>query len=104
MVSKKAREVNIPHVTQKEASVFDSRPDRDWLNPISMSRLKDAVGSKAKKVVLNGVEFAITYGHTFTYKTTGEVVECVKLQRTDGDFVPFGYIAMQTIEKFRFDG
>lgn len=96
--------MDIPHVSKKEASVFDSRPDRDWLNPISMSRLKDAVSEKAKKVVLNGVEFAITYGHTFTYKTTGEVVECVKLKRTDGGFVPFGYIALYNLDKFRFDG
>lgn len=96
--------MNISHVTEKEASVFDSRPDRDWLNPISLSKLKDAVAQKAKKVVLNGVEFTITYGHTFTYKTTGEVVECVKLKRTDGQFVPFGYISMHTIGKFRFDG
>lgn len=96
--------MNIPHSTVQEASVFDSRPDRDWLNPISMSRIKDAVSENKRKVILNGVEFAITYGHTFTYKTTGEVVECVKLKRTDGDFVPFGYIALHTIEKFRFDG
>lgn len=96
--------MDIPHVSKKEASVFDSRPDRDWLNPISMSRLKDAVGQRAKKVVLNGVEFGITYGHTFTYKLSGEVVECVKLKRTDGDFVPFGYVSMHTIDKFQFDG
>jgi len=84
--------------------VFDSRPDRDWLNPISMSVLQSAVAEGRTKTVLNGVEYEISYNHYFTYPVSKERIECVKLRRTDGQFVPFGYIARYRIEKFRFDG
>lgn len=84
--------------------VFEDREKMDWLNPIAMSMLKSAVEKNAKMVVLNGLEFTITYGIIFTMKATGEERECVMLKRTGPQpSAPFGYIALKTIRDFEFE-
>ena len=88
----------------KQAFEFDTRPDKIWLNPISMSQLKRAVLKKSKTVALNGRMYNITYGESYTSKVTGEVRECVKLKRVDGIPAPFGYISMKRILAFEFEG
>lgn len=89
--------------TSKEAELFDDRPDRDWLNPISMSKLQAAVKRRAETVVLNGHEFSIEYG--IVWKShLAENYEVVRLRRTDGALAPFGYVSMNTIRKFKFEG
>jgi hypothetical protein len=84
--------------------VFDEREKMDWLNPIAMSTLKRAVEKHAETVVLNGLEFSITYGIIFKMRATGEDRECVMLKRTGiQPSAPFGYIAMKTIMGFEFE-
>lgn len=90
-------------VTETEASVFDNRPDRDWLNPNSMSALKRAVERKDKRVFLNGREYNITYGIEWeSYKLTGDR-ECIKLKRVDGEMAPFGYVSLKRIREFEYE-
>ena len=95
--------MDIPTSTTEEASVFDSRPDRDWLNPIAMSMLQGAVRKRADEVVLGGVRYSIEYGFKLTYPVSGEVSESVRLRRMDGGFVPFGYISLKRIKRFNFE-
>lgn len=84
--------------------VFADRAKMDWLNPIAMSTLKRAVEKNAKMVVLNGLEFTITYGIIFRMKATGEERECVMLKRTGPQpSAPFGYVAMKTLAEFEFE-
>lgn len=85
------------------ALMYEDVKDRDWLNPIAMSTLQKAVKRKDKRVILNGVEFAITYGIKTTFKASGEIRESVKLKRTDGEFAPFGYVPIKTIKEFVFE-
>ena len=91
-------------ITQKQAKELDERrqSSRDWLNPISMSRLQRAYNEKKKEVVLEGIRYNITYGISRTSKVTGEVMESIKLQRTDGEFVPFAFISVKRIVEFDF--
>jgi hypothetical protein len=89
--------------TDRNAEMFDLRDkDKDWLNPFSMSSLKRAVKDKKKTVILNGNEFSITYGIYFK-ATILEPRESVMLKRTDGEFVPFGYIPIIRIQEFVFE-
>ncbi len=89
--------------TEERASVFDDRPDRDWLNPNSMSALKRAVEKKAKTVTLNGNKFDIIYGIIWEYKLSDDR-ECIKLKRSDGSFAPFGYVSLKKILDFEYEG
>ena len=89
-------------ITSREADVFDQRPDRDWLNPISMRELQIAFTNKRKTVVLNGRSYNITYGIIWHSKLIGDY-RCIKLTRTDGDIVPFGYISEKRIRDFDFE-
>lgn len=73
----------------------------DWINPISMSMLQKAVNRKAETVVMNGIEFAITYG--IIIELLDGPRECVKLKRTDGAYVPIGYISVNRIKRFQFE-
>jgi hypothetical protein len=78
--------------------------DRDWLNPLSMSVLKRAVGRKDKAVVLNGHQFDIEYGHSFPSKlVTDHDGACIKLKRSDGSYAPFGYVSLARINRFNFE-
>ena len=95
--------VEIPTSSAKNAMEFDARGDRDWLNPIAMSKLQVAVKARKDEVVLNGIKFSITYGQMFTFPASGETRESVKLQRTDGQFVPFGYVPIKRILEFDFE-
>ena len=89
--------------TERHAEFFDNNTkDKDWLNPIAMSSLKRAVAKKKKIVVLNGTEFSITYGIYFR-STVLEPRESIMLKRTDGEFVPFGYIPIVRIQEFIFE-
>ena len=90
-------------VGEKQASYLDSKRDktRDWLNPIAMSSLQRACAAKKKTVVLNGIMFAITYGEIFKLMSGDR--ECVKLKRTDGGYVPFGYVSLDRIRRFKFE-
>lgn len=92
-------------ISKKMAAELDARREssRDWLNPISMSKLQRAVKEKKKDVVLDdGVRYNITYGIKRTSKVTQEELESIKLKRADGGFVPFAYISMKRIEEFDF--
>ncbi len=95
---------NMSTVTKKRAAELDAKREesRDWLNPISMSRLQRAYNDKEKDVVLEGVRYNITRGIKRTSKVTGEVFESIKLQRADGEFVPFAYISVKRIVDFDF--
>lgn len=86
---------------QKIESYFDSNPDRDWLNPISMATLQRAVERSRKTVLLNGVEYSIerVMWHS---KLVGDY-PVVKLTRTDGEYVPFGYVSVKRIREFDFE-
>ena len=88
----------------KLAKELDMRREKsqNWLNPISMSRLQKAVAEDATEIVLEGIRYSITYGHTINFPASGEVRECIKLQRTDGQFVPFGYVSLKKIKEFDF--
>lgn len=88
--------------TSRQKDVFDSRPERDWMNPIAMSTLKSAVEKRAKTVILNGTEFSLTY-RALELPLTGKR-EVVRIKRTDGGFAPFGEVALETLEKFKFEG
>ena len=87
----------------RRALEFDVRPDKIWLNPISMSQLKSAVMKKKNQVVLNGRLYDITYNQNWTSKITGEVREGIKLKRADGGFAPIGYVSIQRIMRFDFE-
>jgi len=87
----------------QKARVFDDRPDRDWLNPISMSRLKIATESKEKHVALNGTEYRITYGYYLDLPVSGDRRECVRLDRVDGGLAPFGYVSVARLKQFEFE-
>ena len=79
-------------------------PDKDWLNPISMSKLKRALEKKQMVVELNGKLYNIEYGHSFPLKSAPEVKnECVKLSRVDGGYVPFGYVNIDKVLRFKFE-
>lgn len=98
---------NVPPISTaspSEALEFDQRPDKMWMNPIALSTLQRAVKRNQKTVLLNGREFSIEYGIYFDLPASGERREMVKLKRTDGSFVPFGYIAMKRIKEFTFEG
>lgn len=86
---------------QKIESYFDTNPDRDWLNPISMSTLQKAVENKRENVKLNGVEYSIELV-TWKSKVIGDY-PVVKLTRTDGFYAPFGYISLKRIREFDFE-
>ena len=96
--------VPVSTTTTAKAIEFDTRPDKIWMNPISMSQLQAAVKKRAKTVHLNGREYAITYGINFRSKVMDEDRECVKLKRTDGGYAPFGYVSMARIMAFTFEG
>lgn len=81
----------------KAADVNAELSKEDWLNPVAMSSLKTATGKRAKTVVLNGITFSLTYGQMIA----GE--ECVKVKRTDGEYVPFGYVNLRRIARFQFE-
>lgn len=79
------------------AKELDEIKKEDWLNPIAMSILKQAVAKKAKTVFLNNATFQIEYDHWF-YDN-----ECIMLKRIDNKaFVPFGYIRLRRIQDFAF--
>jgi hypothetical protein len=92
-------------MSKERAADLDARRQaaRDWLNPISMSKLQRAVKNSADDVVLDdGIRYNITYGITRTSKVTGEVLESVKIERTDGQFVPFAFVSLKRIKEFDF--
>jgi hypothetical protein len=86
----------------KDAEFFDKRPDKDWLNPISMSVLKAAFLKRKKQVTLNGIVYDITYGIIWKSSVL-EDRKCIMLKRADGGYAPFGYIHYDRIEKFDFE-
>ena len=75
----------------------------DWINPISMSMLQKAVKRKAATVVMNGIEYGITYDLYLDLPASGERREVVKLKRTDGGYAPFGYVSVSRIKRFQFE-
>ena len=85
-------------------SIFDRMPGKGFLDPISMSHLQRAYKGRKKTVKLNGIEYAITYGYTYTYPISGEKRDSIKLHRTDGALVPRGYISVKRILAFNFEG
>jgi len=90
----------VPTTTEKKAQIFDYNKSRDWLNPISMSQLQRAVKAQAVTVVLNGTQYDIGYG--YKNKAHGPS-NLIQLKRSDGNFAPFGYIAIQRIMEFNFE-
>jgi hypothetical protein len=90
-------------MSKTDAVEFDEHKDGDWLNPIAMSYLKDAVEKRASTVVLRGDRFNITYGFKRTYPASNETVESIRLTPADGGFVPMGYVSMKKILEFDFE-
>jgi hypothetical protein len=76
----------------------------DWLNPIAMSQLRDVVEVRGRTAVLNGIRYDLTYGHYVNFPVSGERLECVRLKRADGGYVPFGYLQVRRVLSFEFDG
>jgi hypothetical protein len=66
--------------------------DRDWLNPISMNELKEAVALKSTTVGLNGVLYEIKYRETDVF-----------LRRCDGSFAPCGCVSYDSLKYFKFE-
>lgn len=92
--------------TMQQALMHDNTPDRDWLNPISMSKLKKAVLANATEVELNGKVYTIEYGHIFRSKTMQEDHEAVCLRIKNPPYkpiAPFGYVGMRKILSFEFE-
>lgn len=90
-------------MTAAMAETIDAARSKTWLNPIAMSQLQAAVKAKKKEAVLDGTRYSITYGIQFRSKVLDTVTESVKLKRTDGQFVPFGYVSMKRIMEFDFE-
>ena len=88
---------------QMIASLFDKLPGRGFLDPIAMSKLQRAYKGRQKTVVLNGIEYSITYGFKRRYPVSGEDAEAIRLNRTDGKFVPMAYVSVKRILAFKFD-
>lgn len=84
-------------------SMFDKQPGRGFLDPIAMSQLQRAYKGRKKTVVLSGIEYAITYGFKRHYPVSGENAEAIRLNRTDGKFIPMAYVAVKRILSFKFD-
>lgn len=101
------RDTQVGPVSSKtEAQDFDASKTtgRDWLNPISMDRLQQAVKKQADRVVLSdGNTYLITYGYRRTYPVSKETVDSIRLHREDGTYVPMGYITMKRIQSFKFE-
>jgi hypothetical protein len=91
-------------VSSEEAEVFDhtKRDKVQWLNPITMSQLQTAVKAKKKTVLLDGIEFSITYGIIFESKIT-DAYEQILLKPADGSYVPMGYVRLDKILNFDFE-
>lgn len=75
--------------------------DREWLNPIAMSTLQSVVKKRGTRAVLNGIEYELSYERKI-YPVTGER-EVIRLKRTDGELVPFGFISVDRVLKFEFE-
>lgn len=75
-------------------SVFteDTSGDRDWLNPIAMSKLADAVDRRDSIIDLNGILYTLRYEE-----------RSVHLRRVDGQFVPMGSVSYDTLRGFQFE-
>lgn len=91
------------YLTTEQASVYKDG-ERDWLNPLAMRMLQNAVKGNKKEVILNGTKYRITYGYRRTYPASKETVDSVRLNRADGTFVPMGYIPIKKILNFKFEG
>lgn len=93
-------------VTKKEAQIFDTsaKPEKrkDWLDPIGMSQLQNAVQKKAKTAFIHGREYNLTYG-IYQESPLTERYEVVKVKRKDGVLAPFGYVSLSRILKFDFE-
>ena len=90
-------------ITAADAAFIDSTRSSQFLNPIAMSQLQRAVREKKKEAVLDGIRYSLSYGHVLNYPASGETSESVRLKRTDGQFVPFGYVSLKRIENFDFE-
>jgi len=89
-------------LSHEHAIFLDERTrERDWLNPMTMSALQRAIKGRSERVALNEVMFAITY--IMWHSNLLPDFECVRLERTDGELVPFGYISMRRIRSFKFE-
>lgn len=89
-------------MAKSDAESFDQARKLDWLNPVAMATLKDAVlNKKAKRVFLNGQEFTIDYDQNFRMEYTDDV-RCVLVKPVTG-FAPMGYISLSRLEKFDFE-
>lgn len=87
-------------IPRKAEDIFDtSRKAKEWLDPIGMSQLQDAVLKNQDYAIIHGIKYNMTFGHMFF---RGER-ECVMLKRADGDFVPFGYVSLDKILAFDFE-
>jgi len=89
--------------TKMIESVFDNTPGRVFLDPIAMSHLQRAYKGRKKTVILGGIEYSITYGFTGTYPVSGEKRDAIRLNRTDGEMVPMGYVSVKRILAFKFE-
>lgn len=97
---------SIEVLSEQGKMLRDKTPDRDWLNPISMSKLKTAVLAKKKEVELNGKIYTIEYGHIFRSKVMQEDHEAVCLRIKNPPYkpiAPFGYVGMRRILSFEFE-
>lgn len=72
---------------------FDIAKDNDWLSPVQILELRDAVSKRQSTVVLGGKVFAVTY-HDDKAKVFVKYVS---------DFAPAGWFTYQQLEQYEFE-
>jgi len=72
---------------------FDITKDRDWLSPLNVPVLAEAVRDRMPFVVLTGRRFNLTYE---------EEHERV-FARVDGNFAPCGWFTFTQLEQYEFE-
>jgi len=83
-------------------SMFD-KSNKGFIDPIGMSKLQRAYKGRQSRVVLGGIEYSIEYGFSRVMPVSGERIDSIRLKRTDGGFIPFGYVAVKRILQFKFE-
>ena len=73
---------------------FDITHDKDWLSPLNVPMLAEAVKDRMPFVVLTGRQFNITY-HDEIEKA---------FVRVDGNYAPCGWFSYLELERYEFEG
>jgi hypothetical protein len=72
---------------------FDITHDKDWLSPLNVPVLANAVKNRQDNVTLTGRKFNITH-HYYLGKVFVQV---------DGNYVPCGWFSYEELEHYEFE-